>query len=129
MPSRAGAVCLFGGLLSLLMAISLWLRPPAIAGDGITWELPIAPGHALTFTLWTHDLACSPLYTTGGLTRQRPGPLRLTVRHENWVAGTREYLMVLRIPTWPLVAAAIMMAMAGGWLWRSASSGGAQARS
>ncbi len=128
MPSHAGAICIVGGLLSLLMTISLWLRPPAMPGDGITWRLPIAPGHALTFTLWTHDLAFSPLYTTGGLTRQRPGPLRLTVRHQNWAVGTREYLMVLRIPTWPLVVAAIMMTMAGGWLWRGTSSGATQAR-
>ena len=110
-----------GGLLSLLMATSLQLHMPSLPADGITWVLPIAPGHRLMFTLWTHDLAFSPQINTGGLTRQRPGPLRMTVWYKRPVAATYDRLGVVKIPAWPLVFAAAIMLGAGMWTWRRAS--------
>ena len=100
------------------MAVSLWLRVPSLPGDGISRAVTIAPGRQLSFTLWTHDLAFSPLYTTGGLTRQKPGPLRLTIRHQRFPPGTREQLAVLTISPWPLVIGALLLMMAAAWLWR-----------
>ena len=109
-----------GGLLYIVMALSLWLRVPGLPADGITWTLGIPPGRGLTFTLWTHDLAFSNAYMTGGLTRQKPGPLRLTVWYQHPAAGTREQLVVLKISAWPLVMGATLMAILVGHLaWTS----------
>jgi hypothetical protein len=105
----------------MIMTIT-WLRAPTLPPDGITWMVPIAPGRELTFTLWTHDLAFSEAYTTGGLTRQQPGPLRMTIWYQNTGAGTRVRLIVLRIQTWPLILGTLMIAMIGGLLWIVPSS-------
>ena len=107
----------------MVMAVSLWLRVPSLPADGITWALPIAPGREIAFTLWTHDLAFSTAYTTGGLTRQTPGPLRLTVWYQHGPAAKPERLVVLKVSAWPLVIVAAMLAIAGGWLWRGAKAG------
>jgi hypothetical protein len=104
------------GLLCLLMAGSLWLRVPSLPADGFTWMLPSARNHGITFTLWTHDLAFSPQVTTGGLTRQTPGPLRLTVWYRHPPGGKQDRLVVIKIPAWPPALAATIMITAGLWL-------------
>ncbi len=106
-------------LLALLLAASLAYRAPVLPGDGITLALPVGPGRAIHFTLWTNDLAFSSAYTTAGLTRQRPGPLRLTIAYQHPAAGAPERLVVLKIVAWPFVVVAALLAAATAWLWRS----------
>jgi hypothetical protein len=114
-PVAVAATC--GGLLCALLALGIWLRLPAVPPQGFSWALPIAPGRQLTFALWTHDLAFSPAYTTGGLTRQRPGPLRLTISFQHRAGSFRQQLAVLKIPAWPLLVGAVLLAVTARWLW------------
>ncbi|HZB95948.1 MAG TPA: hypothetical protein VE268_08305 [Herpetosiphonaceae bacterium] len=106
-----------GGLLYLLLAASLARRVPALPPDGLTWTLPIPHGSALEFTLWSYDLEFSPAYTTGGLTRQRPGPLRLTVEYEPGPLSVTQLLAVVPVPTWPMGLMATLLMLAGVRLW------------
>jgi hypothetical protein len=103
------------------MAGSLWLGAPPLPRDGLTHVLPLAPGHALGITFWTHDLAFSTAYSTAGLTRQTPGPLRLMVWYRHPATFKLARLLVVHVPAWPPLLAALMLAMTGGWLWFGAS--------
>ncbi len=105
------------GLLYLLLAAGLGRRVSALPPDGITWTLPLLHGSALDFTLWSYDLAFSPAYTTGGLTRQRPGPLRLTVEYRPSPLSVTERLAVVQVPTWPMGLMAILLMLASVRLW------------
>jgi len=105
------------GLLSLVMAVALCLRLPALPPDGVSGTLPLVPGHKLVFTYWTHDLAFSPTVTTGGLTRQTPGPLRITIWYQHPPAAKQERLAVLKVRAWPLVLSSVVMELAAVWLW------------
>ncbi len=121
--SRAAVLLLAGlALLYMLMALSVWLKVPSFPPDGVSSSVPIGPGHTIIFTYWTHDLAFSTKVTTGGLTRQHPGPLRLTIWYKHPPAGKQEHLVVLRIRVWPLMAIAAIAAVASLCLWRGASS-------
>ena len=106
-----------GGLLYLLLAASLARRVPALPPDGLTWTLPIPHGSALEFTLWSYDLEFSPAYTTGGLTRQQPGPLRLTVEYQPGPLSVTRRLAVVPVPTWPMGLMATLLMLASIWLW------------
>ncbi len=70
--------------------------------DGVSFGVPLAPGRALDVHLWSRDLAFSPTFSTGGLTRQRPGPPRATLWYRNTTTGRTTRLGVVRLPTWPL---------------------------
>lgn len=104
-------------LLSLLLAASLAYRDPVLPGDGITWALPLGPGRAIRFALWTNDFAFSSAYTTAGLTRQRPGPLRLTIAYQHPAARAPERLLVLKIVAWPFVVVAGLLGAATTRFW------------
>ncbi len=106
--------------LSTIMALCLWLGVPSLPPDGITTKATLAPGYALVLTLWTHDLAFSPQYTTGGLTRQIPGPLRLTIAYQH-PPSKGERVAVLRIRIWPLVIVCAVAGVGALWSWRAAS--------
>jgi hypothetical protein len=99
------------------MAVALCLRLPALPPDGISSTLPLVPGHKLVFTYWTHDLAFSHTVTTGGLTRQTPGPLRITIWYLHPPAGQQERLAVLKVRAWPLMLSSVVMELAAVWLW------------
>lgn len=99
-------------LPALLLGLGLWLRSPALPPDRLAWTLPLPLGGAVTVLLWTHDLALSAAYTTGGLTRQTPGPLRLTLEVQRTTAGPYQRLAVLPVPTWPLLIPAALLALA-----------------
>jgi hypothetical protein len=105
------------GLLYVLLAASLSLRVPALPPDGLTWTLSIVPGSALELTLWTYDLEFSPAYTTGGLTRQRPGPLRLTIEYQPSPLSVTERLAVVHVPTWPMGLMATLLMLVSIRLW------------
>ncbi len=105
-----------------ILAMAAWISVPHWPADGVDLVAPLAPGHAIEFDLWTHDLEFSPAFTTGGLTRQRPGPLRLTVWYQHVASGTNQRLAVLRMPTWPLMLLAGSAALVSTGLWpRSAT--------
>ena len=78
--------------------------------------VPIGPGRQIGVEFWTHDLAFSASYSTGGLTRQRPGPLRMRVSYQHPAAGTNRHLAVVRVPTSPVVLFGGSMALAAFWL-------------
>jgi hypothetical protein len=89
--------------------------------DGATSRISLAPGYALILTLWTHDLAFSPQFTTGGLTRQNPGPLRLTIAYRHPPFGKEERVAVLRVRAWPLVVVCVVAGAGVVWSWRVTS--------
>ncbi len=105
------------GLLYVLLAASLGRRVPALPPDGLSWTLPLLPGSALECTLWTYDLEFSPAYTTGGLTRQRPGPLRLTIEYQPSPLSVTERLAVVHVPTWPMGLMAALLMLVSIRLW------------
>ena len=105
------------GLLYLLLAAGLARRVSALPPDGLTGTLPLLHGSALECTLWTYDLEFSPAYTTGGLTRQRPGPLRLTIEYQPSPLSVTERLAVVHVPTWPMGLMATLLMLASIWLW------------
>lgn len=107
------------GFLCLLVAACLWLRVPSLPAEGISGSVPIAPGHAILVSVWTHDLAFSPQYTSGGLTRQTPGLLRMSVGYTHPPFATEQRLAVFVVPAWPAALAGAMLVSAGGWLWRT----------
>ena len=112
-------------LLSLLVGLWLSLRCLALPPDGLTWSVPLPRGGAITVRVWTHDLAFSPAYTTGGLTRQTPGPLRLTIEVQRTAASLRQQLAVLPVPTWPVLmpVAVLALTVLGRWYGRSRRHG------
>ena len=121
--SRMSAVLLASGAcLALLMVLGLWLLARLMPADGLAWAIVFAPDRQLNLTVWTHDLAFSDAYTTAGLTRQKPGPLRLTVSYQHRTKGPRKQLLVLPIPSWPLCVSAGLLLLAAGNAWWSAAS-------
>ena len=115
----AGAAALLCALLAGLVRLHITPLPP----DGLSMAMPIAPGRALMLTFWTHDLAFSHAFTTAGLTRQRPGPLRLTLALRTPARHGQERLAVWRVPAWPLASAALLFVAAGCGLWKRSAPG------
>jgi hypothetical protein len=113
LPAAACAV----GSLALVVAMCLWLRVPPLPPDGVSAAAPLGPGYALVVQVWTYELAFSPQYTSGGLTRQTPGPLRLSIGYTRAPFGVEERLAVLTMSAWPpaLLGGILLSLGASGW--------------
>ncbi len=108
----AALVAAVGAMLSF----GVWVSVSHWPVEGASIAVPIGPGRQVGVEFWTHDLAFSASYSTGGLTRQQPGPLRVRVSYEHPAAGMHKRLTVLRVPTSPLVLFGGSMALAAFWL-------------
>ncbi len=99
--SMCGAIV---AVVVLLAALQLGVQVAIQHGpvDGMSFGVPLAPGRALDVHLWSRDLAFSPTFSTGGLTRQRPGPPRATLWYRDTTTGRTSRLGVVRLLMWPL---------------------------
>ena len=116
-----GRWLLFGGAALLMLACTgLWAGARLWQFSGVTWVVPIAPGHEIDVTIWKPAFYYSSIDINHTMPLPISGPVTVAIWYQQPAAGLALHPIVLSLPDWPLlvIGASIGAGAIGIWYRR-----------